>query len=91
MEILLYFGGPVLVAFLIQLLIGCRTPHKILRYIPIYCSVIAFVFAVIALTADSGFLIGGNVIAALVWCLVGICFLSGYALARFVCTHRKKT
>lgn len=66
MDILLYFGGPILIAFLIQILIGCRTQHKILRYIPIYCFVIAAVFAIIALTADSGFLIGGNVIASFV-------------------------
>ena len=77
MDILLYFGGPTLIAFLIQILIGCRAQHKILRYIPIYCFVIAVVFAVIALTANSGFLIGGNVIAALVWCIIGICFLLG--------------
>ncbi len=89
MDILLYFGGPTLIAFLIQILIGCRTQHKILRYIPIYCFIIAVVFAVIALTADSGFLIGGNVIAALVWCIIGICFLLGYVLAIFVYKHRK--
>lgn len=40
MDILLYFGGPALIAFLIQFLVGCRTQHKILRYIPIYCFVI---------------------------------------------------
>ena len=84
MDILLYFGGPVLAAFLIQFFIGCRTRHKILRYIPIYCFVITLVFAVIALTADSGFLLGGNAIAALVWCIIGFCFLLGYALAMII-------
>ena len=87
MDILLYFGGPVLISFLIQFFIGCRTQHRIVRYIPIYCFVIALVFAVIALTADSGFLIGGNVIAALVWCIFGICCLLGYILAIFVYKH----
>jgi hypothetical protein len=81
MDILLYFGGPALIAFLIQFLVGCRTQHKILRYIPIYCFVITLAFAIIALTSDSGFFLGGNVIAALVWCIIGVCFLIGYALA----------
>ena len=49
MDILLYFGGPALIAFLIQFLVGCRTQHKILRYIPIYCFVITLAFAIIAL------------------------------------------
>lgn len=84
MDFLLYFGGPALISFLIQFFIGCRTRHKILRYIPIYCFVITLVFAVIALTADSGFLLSGNVIAALVWCIIGICFLLGYALAMII-------
>lgn len=50
MDILLYFGGPALIAFLIQFLVGCRTQHKILRYIPIYCFVITLAFAIIALS-----------------------------------------
>lgn len=86
MEVLFYFGGPVLFGFLVQFLIGCRTQHRILRYIPLYCFVITLVFAVIALTADSGFFIGGNVVAALVWCVIGICILLGYALA--ICLHK---
>ena len=49
MDILLYFGGPALIAFLIQFLVGCRTQHKILRFIPIYCFVITLAFAIIAL------------------------------------------
>lgn len=89
MDILLYFGGPAFIAFLIQFFIGCKTQHKILRYIPIYCFAITLAFAIIALTADSGFFLGGNVIAALVWCIIGICFLSGYALAIFLCKYRK--
>lgn len=88
MDILFYFGGPVLIAFLVQFFIGCKTQYKILRYIPIYCFVVALIFAAIALTADSGFLLGGNMIAALVWCVIGICFLAGYALAVFACKHR---
>ena len=87
MDILLYFGGPALIAFLIQFLVGCRTQHKILRYIPIYCFVITLAFAIIALTSDSGFFLGGNVIAALVWCIIGVCFLIGYALAIFIYKH----
>ena len=89
MDILLYFGGPALIAFLIQFLVGCRTQHKILRYIPIYCFVITLAFAIIALTSDSGFFLGGNVIAALAWCIIGVCFLIGYALAIFIYKHRK--
>lgn len=89
MDILLYFGGPALIAFLIQFLVGCRTQHKILRYTPIYCFVITLAFAIIALTSDSGFFLGGNVIAALVWCIIGVCFLIGYALAIFIYKHRK--
>ena len=89
MDILLYFGGPALIAFLIQFLVGCRTQHKILRFIPIYCFVITLAFAIIALTSDSGFFLGGNVIAALVWCIIGVCFLIGYALAIFIYKHRK--
>lgn len=79
MDVLFCFGGAVLIGFLVQFLIGCRTRHRILRYIPLYCFVITFVFAVIALTADSGFFTGGNVVAALVWCVTGICILLGYA------------
>ena len=81
-----YFGGAVLIGFLVQFLIGCRTQHRILRYIPLYCFGITLVFAVIALTADSGFFIGGNVITALVWCVIGSCILLGYALA--ICLHK---
>ena len=44
---------------------------------------------IIALTSDSGFFLGGNVIAALVWCIIGVCFLIGYALAIFIYKHRK--
>ena len=87
MDILLYFGGPALIAFLIQFLVGCRTQHKILRYIPIDCFVITLAFAIIALTADPGFFLGGNVIAALVWRISGICFLFGYVLTVFVYKH----
>lgn len=86
MDVLFYFGGPVLSGFLVQFLIGCRTQHRILRYIPLYCFVITLVFAVIALTADSGFFIGGTVVAALVWCVIGICILLGYALA--ICLYK---
>ena len=60
MDILLYFGGPALIAFLIQFLVGCRTQHKILRYIPIYCFVITLAFAIIALTSDSGFFLDAD-------------------------------
>lgn len=70
MDILLYFGGPALIAFLIQFLVGCRTQHKILRYIPIYCFVITLAFAIIALTSDSGFFLGGNVIPLLYYGLL---------------------
>lgn len=38
----------------------------------------------VIVTSDSGFFLGGNVIAALVWCIIGVCFLIGYALAIFV-------
>ena len=91
MDILLYFGGPALIAFLIQFLVGCRTQHHILRYIPISCFVITLAFAIIALTSDSGFFLGGNVIAALVWCIIGVCFLIGYALAIFIYKPAKKS
>ena len=57
-----------------------------IRYIPIHCSVITLTFAAIALTVDSLFL-GGNVIAALVWRISGICFLFGYVLTVFVYKH----
>lgn len=89
MDILLYFGGPALTAFLVQFLIGCRTQYKLLRYIPIYCFVVVLVFAMIALTSDSGFVLGGNIIAALVWCIIGTCVLLGYALAIFIYRHGK--
>lgn len=84
MEIVLYFLVPVLGAFFIQLFVGCKAKHKILRYIPLYCLGVCLVFSVIAFASDTGFFIGGNVIAALVWVLIGICFLTGYALSSFV-------
>lgn len=81
MEILLYFGVPMLGAFLIQLMIGCKTKHRILRFIPLYLFAVTLIFAGVALTADTGFLTGGNVIAAAVWVVIGFCILLGYCLA----------
>lgn len=88
MEIILYFCIPILVSFFVQRLIGCKTKHKTLRYIPLYCFAVCLAFSAAAFTADTGFLIGGNIIAALVWALMGACFLAGYALALLV--HRRK-
>ena len=84
MAVLVYFGLPVLISFFVQLLIGCRTKHKILQHIPLYAFIITLVFAVVALFANSGFLIGGNIIAAAAWGLIGICVLLGYSLAWIV-------
>jgi len=81
MEILLYLLGPVLLGFLVQFFIGIRTKRKILRYIPLYGFGLTLIFAVIALRADPGFFIGGNIIAALFWIVIGVCLLVGYALA----------
>ena len=86
MEILLYFCLPALISFFVQLLIGCRTTHKILRNIPLYCFVLTLIFAAIALSTDPGFFIGGNVIAAIIWGIIGLCILIGYGLAGLV--HR---
>lgn len=36
----------------------------------------------VIVTSDSGFFLGGNVIAALVWCIIGVCFLIGYKAHR---------
>ena len=81
MELLLYFGVPMLSSFFIQLMIGCKTKHNILHHIPLYFFAATLIFAGIALTADAGFLIGGNVIAAAVWGVIGLCILLGYGLA----------
>ena len=84
MDILVYFGLPVLISFLIQLMIGCRTGRKVLQHIPLYAFIITLVFAGASLCTDSGFLIGGNIIAAAVWGIIGICILLGYGLAWMV-------
>ncbi len=56
MDILLYFGGPALIALLIQFLVGCRTQHK---NFTIYSDLLfcynTLPFAIIALISDSGF------------------------------------
>lgn len=84
MDILLYFGLPIVISFFVQLMIGCRTKHKILRHISLYGFITAFVFAGIAFCIDPGFLIGGNVIAAAVWGIIGVCVLLGHGLAWLV-------
>ena len=89
MKLLLYFGVPMFSSFLIQLMIGCKTKHSILRYIPLYFFAAALIFAGIALTADAGFLTGGNVIVAAVWGVIGLCILLGYGLALIVDKTKK--
>ncbi len=84
MDILVYFGLPVLISFLVQLLIGCRTKRKVLQHIPLYAFIITLIFAGVSLCTDSGFLMGGNIIAAAVWGIIGICILLGYGLAWMV-------
>ncbi len=84
MDILIYFGLPILISFFVQLLIGFRTKRKVLQHIPLYAFIITLVFAGVALCADSGFLIGGNIIAAAAWGIIGICILLGYGLAWMV-------
>ena len=37
MDILVYFGLPVLISFLVQLLIGCRTKRKVLQHSRKFC------------------------------------------------------
>ena len=86
MELLLCFGAPFLAAFLLQLLVGCGARHRALRHLPLYGFGVTLVFAAAAAAADPGFLIGGNLLAAVVWFLVGLCLLLGYGLAMTV--HR---
>lgn len=81
MELLLYFGIPMLASFLFQLRIGNRTKRCLLRHVPLYFAGMTLLFAGISLTADTGFLIGGNVIAAAVWGSLGGCILLGYVVA----------
>lgn len=81
MEILWYLCVPALVAFCFQFLIGSKTKRKILQYIPLYFLVLTLIFAIIAFTSDAHFFIGGNVIAALLWLIIGVCSLFGYVLA----------
>lgn len=81
MELLIYFGIPMFASFLFQMLIGNKTTHRVLRYVPLYCFGATLLFAGIALAADPGFLIGGNVIAAAVWGIIGGCVLLGYGCA----------
>jgi uncharacterized membrane protein len=72
MDILLYFCLPTLISFSVQLLIDCRTIHKILRHIPLYFFVLTLIFAVIALSTDPGFVIGGNIITAMTLGIMGL-------------------
>ena len=70
MELIWYLGGPCLGAFLFQLLIGCRTACRPLRYVPLYAFLLTLLFGLMALRADAGFFVG---------------ILTGYGLAHFVC------
>lgn len=83
MDLLVYFGGLFLGAFLIQFFIGCRTRYKILRYIPLYAAAVTLIFAVAAMKSSSLF-IGLNMLAALVWGLTGASILLGYGAALLV-------
>ena len=85
MELIWYLGGPCLGAFLFQLLIGCRTACRPLRYVPLYAFLLTLLFGLMALRADAGFFVGLNAAAALLWWLIGACILTGYGLAHFVC------
>lgn len=80
MELLLYFGGAFLGAFLVQFFLGCRTAHKLLRYIPLYCFMGTVICAVAAWRSSSLF-IGLNMLAALIWGLTGVNILLGYGAA----------
>lgn len=81
MELLIYFGIPMFTSFLFQLLIGNKTVHRALRHVPLYCFGATLLFAGIALAAEPGFLIGGNVLAAAIWGSIGGCILLGYGCA----------
>lgn len=83
MDFLLYFGGPFLGAFLVQFFLGCRTTIKILRYIPLYFVAVTLIFAVKAWNSSSLF-IGLNMLAALIWLMIGGCILLGYGAAILV-------
>ena len=81
MKLLFSFGLLILISFFFQILVGFRTKYKILRYIPLYCFGITIIFAIIALLKDPGFIIGGNVLVAVIWVMIGLCFIVGYGLA----------
>ena len=89
MEILWYFCGPALASFLLQYFVGNRAKDRMLRHIPLYFFALALVFADIVSRADPGFVIGGNIMAAFVWIVIGICVLLGYVLAVLVRKIRK--
>lgn len=80
MYFLLYFGGPFLGAFLLQFFLGCRTAVKLLRFIPLYGFALTLIFAAAAYRASSLF-IGLNLLAALIWVLIGVSILLGYGAA----------
>lgn len=80
MDLLLYFGGLFLGAFLVQFFFGCRTRFKVLRYIPLYAAAVTLIFAVVAMRSSSLF-IGLNMLAALIWALAGVSILLGYGAA----------
>ena len=90
MDILLYFGGACSSPFLFNSLLDVEhntkfgTIYSDLLFcyntcLCYHCPNIGFRF----------FSFGGNVIAALAWCIIGVCFLIGYALAIFIYKHRK--
>ena len=85
MRTLCFFCGVIFVAFLIQCLIGCRTSHKILRYIPLYCSGISFVFMAVTSASDKDF----HTIVAAMWGMIGVCLLLGYGSAILVYKIRR--
>ena len=90
MKLLIVFGLPIVIAFFFQVLVGCKTKHKVLQYVPFYCFGVCLLFAMIALSANPGFFMGGNVIAAVIWGMIGFCFLIGYGLAMLYCRWKKE-
>lgn len=81
--LLLYCVCPFLGAFLIQFFLGCRTPFKVLRFIPLYCAALTLIFAMKAWRTPSLF-IGLNGLAAFIWGMIGVCILLGYGAALLV-------
>ena len=80
-EMLLWCIIPLAIVSGIQFLCCRFIKNKYLRHAGLLICAVPFVCALCAYSADSGFIIGGNVLAAIIWVIIAMFCLAGYGLA----------